>query len=40
VGWADRQHGAFGIMADDVIAGWLAALVVALFAVVAHGVLM
>ena len=21
VGWADRQHGAFGIMADDVIAG-------------------
>lgn len=21
IGWADRQHGAFGIMADDVIAG-------------------
>jgi phosphatidylglycerophosphatase A len=27
VGWADRQHGAFGIMADDVIAGGIAALV-------------
>jgi phosphatidylglycerophosphatase A len=26
VGWADRQHGAFGIMADDVIAGVIAAL--------------
>jgi phosphatidylglycerophosphatase A len=26
VGWADRQHGAFGIMADDVIAGAVAAL--------------
>jgi phosphatidylglycerophosphatase A len=25
VGWADRQHGAFGIMADDVIAGTIAA---------------
>ena len=25
VGWADRQHGAFGIMADDVIAGVIAA---------------
>lgn len=36
VGWADRQHGAFGIMADDVIAGWLAAMIVALFAVAAH----
>ncbi len=24
VGWADRQHGAVGIMADDVIAGALA----------------
>ena len=40
VGWADQQHGAFGIMADDVIAGWLAAMVVALFAVVAHLVVM
>ncbi|WP_224814868.1 phosphatidylglycerophosphatase A [Hasllibacter sp. MH4015] len=36
VGWADRQHGAFGIMADDVIAGWLAAMVVALAAVLGH----
>jgi phosphatidylglycerophosphatase A len=25
VGWADRQHGAMGIMADDLIAGALAA---------------
>jgi phosphatidylglycerophosphatase A len=25
VGWADRRHGAFGIMADDVIAGIVAA---------------
>ena len=25
VGWADRQHGAFGIIADDVIAGITAA---------------
>ncbi|UWQ93968.1 phosphatidylglycerophosphatase A [Rhodobacteraceae bacterium M385] len=40
VGWADRQHGAFGIMADDVIAGWLASMVVALLAVFAHLVLM
>ncbi len=36
VGWADRQHGAFGIMADDIIAGWLAAMIVALFAVLVH----
>jgi phosphatidylglycerophosphatase A len=27
VGWADRQHGAFGIMADDIVAGVIAALV-------------
>jgi phosphatidylglycerophosphatase A len=25
IGWADQQHGAFGIMADDVIAGIIAA---------------
>ncbi len=25
VGWADRKHGAFGVMADDVIAGAIAA---------------
>jgi len=30
VGWADRQHGAFGIMADDVIAGIIAAIVLIL----------
>ncbi len=29
VGWADRQHGAFGIMADDVIAGLIAAMLLA-----------
>lgn len=27
VGWADRRHDAFGLMADDVIAGLLAAAV-------------
>jgi phosphatidylglycerophosphatase A len=27
VGWADRQHGAGGIMADDVIAGAIAAAI-------------
>lgn len=32
VGWADRQHGAFGVMADDVIAGALAALCVVVLA--------
>ncbi len=26
VGWADRQHGSFGIMADDVIAGVITAV--------------
>ncbi len=26
VGWADRQHGTFGIMADDVIAGVIVAM--------------
>jgi phosphatidylglycerophosphatase A len=40
VGWADRQPGAFGVMADDIIAGWLAALVVAVLAAVSHLVLM
>jgi phosphatidylglycerophosphatase A len=30
VGWADRRHGAFGIMADDVIAGIVAAALLAL----------
>ena len=27
VGWADRRHGAFGIMADDVIAGLIAGII-------------
>ncbi len=27
VGWADRQHGAIGVMADDIIAGLIAAVV-------------
>ncbi len=27
IGWADRQHGVFGIMADDVIAGFAAAII-------------
>jgi phosphatidylglycerophosphatase A len=36
VGWADRMHGPTGVMLDDVIAGWLAAMVVAVLAVVAH----
>ena len=39
VGWADRQHGAMGVMLDDVIAGWLAALCVAVAAFVAHGIM-
>ncbi|HET6308337.1 MAG TPA: phosphatidylglycerophosphatase A [Rhodopila sp.] len=30
VGWGDRQHGAFGIMADDVIAGIIAAALLGL----------
>jgi phosphatidylglycerophosphatase A len=30
VGWADRRHGAFGIMADDVMAGMIAAAVLGL----------
>jgi phosphatidylglycerophosphatase A len=29
IGWADRQHGVFGIMMDDVIAGVIAALLLA-----------
>jgi phosphatidylglycerophosphatase A len=32
VGWADRQKGPFGVMADDVIAGAMAALVILLLA--------
>lgn len=40
VGWADRRGDALGVMLDDVIAGVMAALVVALGAYVAHGFLM
>ena len=40
VGWADAMDGPMGVMLDDVIAGWLAAMVVAVFAVVAHGVML
>ncbi|MCA8878451.1 MAG: phosphatidylglycerophosphatase A [Rhodobacteraceae bacterium] len=39
VGWADRQPGATGVMLDDLIAGVLAALLVALAAFIAHGVI-
>jgi phosphatidylglycerophosphatase A len=39
VGLADRQEGPTGVMLDDVVAGWLAAMVVALFAVFAHGLM-
>ncbi|MEM1361212.1 MAG: phosphatidylglycerophosphatase A [Pseudomonadota bacterium] len=39
VGWADRLPGALGVMLDDVIAGVLAAICVALAAFIAHGVI-
>lgn len=39
VGWADRRHGATGVMADDAIAGGLASLIVVLAAVLYHVVL-
>lgn len=39
VGWADRRPGAGGVMLDDLIAGLLAALLVALAAFIAHGVI-
>jgi len=32
VGWADRQKGAFGVMADDLIAGAMAGAAVLIFA--------
>ena len=40
VGWADRRHGASGVMLDDIIAGALAGLGVVLLAAIAYGVLM
>ncbi|QBY00270.1 phosphatidylglycerophosphatase A [Rhodophyticola sp. CCM32] len=39
VGWADGLKGPTGVMLDDIIAGWMAALVVAVLAVFAHLVL-
>lgn len=30
VGWADRRHGAFGVMADDLVAGAMAAVILLL----------
>lgn len=39
VGLADRMHTPLGVMLDDVIAGALAAMVVAVAAVVAHGMM-
>ena len=39
IGWADQQPGAWGVMLDDVIAGWMAALIVAVAAFVFHGIL-
>lgn len=40
VSWADRRHDALGVMLDDVIAGLMAAVCVAVAAAVAHGLLM
>ena len=36
VAWADAKRGGVWVMMDDVIAGWLAALVVAILAAIAH----
>lgn len=38
IGWADRRGGAFGVMADDLLAGLAAAVCVVLGAALAHGV--
>jgi phosphatidylglycerophosphatase A len=40
VSWADRQHGALGVMLDDVLAGLMAAVVVMIAAAVSHAYLM
>ncbi|MFD0979898.1 phosphatidylglycerophosphatase A family protein [Tropicimonas aquimaris] len=40
VGWADRRHGPAGVLLDDVIAGFLAALVVSVAAFISHTWLM
>ncbi len=39
VSWADRQTTALGVMLDDVLAGIMAAICVALLAAIAHGVM-
>ena len=39
IGWADRRNDALGVMLDDVIAGVLAAVVVAFAAFISHGLL-
>ncbi len=39
VGLADRMDSALGVMLDDVAAGWIACLCVAVAAFVAHGIL-
>lgn len=39
VGRADRMHGGLGVMLDDVAAGVMAALVVAMSAFIAHGLM-
>lgn len=36
VAWADAKRGGVWVIMDDVIAGWLAALVVAILAAIAH----
>jgi phosphatidylglycerophosphatase A len=38
--WADRQKGSAGVMLDDILAGIITALVMALAAALAHGWLM
>lgn len=40
VSWADDQHGPWGVMLDDLVAGAIAAICVALAAAVAHGLLL
>ncbi len=40
VSWADNLHGPLGVMLDDVLAGLLAAICVAMAAAIAHGVFM
>ncbi|WP_408639216.1 phosphatidylglycerophosphatase A family protein [Roseococcus microcysteis] len=37
VGWADRRHGAFGVMADDLVAGAMAAVILLLFKLLVMG---